>query len=58
MDSILLTGIALSLVVAVPAAAQVQRHDGFADHGIAAPTAITRGATATVNAPPPGRMYR
>jgi len=50
MRSVLLSGIALGIAACIPAAAQVERQDGFADHGIAAPTAITRGATAAVNA--------
>ncbi|MFO7948577.1 MAG: hypothetical protein R6V19_17375 [Armatimonadota bacterium] len=29
--------------------AQISRTDGFADHGVAAPTAISRGTTATMN---------
>ncbi len=50
MKHIFLTGIAFGMVAAIPAAAQTGREGGFADHGIAAPTAITRGATAAIDA--------
>ena len=42
--------ISLLLVAAVTAPADVEREEGFADHGVAAPTAISRGTTATMDA--------
>ncbi len=41
---------AIGLAATLPTAAQVERHDGFADHGVAAPTSISRGTTATMTA--------
>ena len=50
MRSIILSCAAIGIAAAIPACAQVERRDGFADHGIAAPTAISRGTTATITA--------
>ena len=41
---------AIGLTATLPTMAQIERRDGFADHGIAAPTAISRGTTTAINA--------
>lgn len=50
MKLICVLSVAAGLVSQVQAPAQIPRDDGFTDHGIAAPTAISRGTTATINA--------
>lgn len=49
MKLILLLPAALAILHACPTLAQVQREEGFANHGVAAPTSISRGATATID---------
>ncbi|MGI5817118.1 MAG: hypothetical protein ACOX9R_03355 [Armatimonadota bacterium] len=49
MKPVLLWCATLGLLTTGPGAAQVQRQNGFADHGVAAPTAISRGTTAAID---------
>lgn len=48
--NLLLLSCLVAVVSVLPARAQVEREEGFADHGVASPTAISRGTTATVDA--------
>lgn len=50
MNRLLASCVGLAVVNAPVSGAEVERREGFADHGVAAPTAISRGTTATVDA--------
>lgn len=50
MKQTLFSCIAVGMLTSLPTMAQVQRQDAFANHGVAAPTSISRGTTATIDA--------